>query len=352
MTVDSSYNNGIGGNIPMLLTRKDASRRPWVRTWLSGALSIIVCLLHASGGARAEYPAKPVRLIVPYATGGSSDIVARLLGERLEKELGQPVVIENSGGAGGAVGAQRVQTARPDGYTLLIGAGSELLIRGLLQPTPYETTRDFTPITLIGTGPMVLVGKRDLPAEKLEDLLVLARSQPGKLFYGSAGQGTFMHILGEAFKSKAGLDIGHVPYKGAAPLMTDVLGGHVDLGVASLASALPAIKRAQVHGYAVSSLQRVPFAPDIPALAEVNELAGLELELWIGLFGPRGLSPDIVSRLQSASTRIIGTADFRERLAEQALVARSMTGDEFRSYLERERLKYKEIIEKATISME
>ena len=336
----------------MLLEKSGASYRSWARKWFTGFASTTLCLLFASEFAHADYPDKALKLIVPYATGGSSDIVARLFGERLEKELGRPVVVENVGGAGGALGAQRVQAARPDGYTLLIGAGSELLIRGLLQPTPYEVTKDFTPITLIGTGPMVLVGKRDLPAEKLEDLLALARRQPGKMSYGSAGQGTFMHILGEAFKSKAGLEIGHVPYRGAAPLMTDVLGGHIDLGVASLASALPSIKRGMVRGYAVSSLERVPFAPDIPTLSEVNELSGLELELWIGLFAPRGLSPEIASRLERASTKIINASDFKEKLAEQALVSRSMTGDEFRSYLERERAKYREIIEKGKITLE
>lgn len=319
---------------------------------LAAAFAAVLCLLCAAAPARAEYPERAVRLIVPYPAGGSSDIVGRVFAERLERELGRPVVVENMGGGGGALGAQKVATAPADGYALLVGSGSELLIRGLLQPTPYDVTRDFTPITLIGTGPMVIIGKPGLPAPRLEDLLALARAQPGALSYGSAGQGTFMHVLGEAFKAKAGLQITHVPYRGAAPMMADVMGGHVELGVASLASALSAIERGQVRGYAVTSRERVGFAPAIPALSELPELSGLELELWIGLFAPRGLPAPVAARLEAAAGKVIGADGFKAKLAEQALVARPMTGEAFRDYLVRERDKYRAIIEGSGITLQ
>jgi len=302
--------------------------------------------------AQADYPERPIKLVVPYAAGGSSDIVGRLFAERLEKKLGQPVTIENAGGAGGAVGAQRVVAAAPDGYTLLVGSGSEILIRKLLQPTSYDGLKDLTPVSMLGTGPMVLVGKTSLSAAALPDLFALAKAKPDTLTYGSAGAGTFMHLVGEAVKSRTGAQIRHVAYRGAAPLMTDVIAGHVELGVASLASALPFIKAGQAKAFAISSGGRVEFAPDIPTLAEFSGLGGFELELWIGLFGPASLPPAIAEKLRLAADQILDDPDLKTKLADQAIVVRKLSGSDLAAFLQRENEKYTTIIRDGRIKIE
>ncbi|MCP4562760.1 MAG: tripartite tricarboxylate transporter substrate binding protein [Bosea sp.] len=319
---------------------------------MTAALALLAAIGSGPSPAKAEYPERPIRLVVPYAAGGSSDIVGRLFAERLEKKLGQPVVIENAGGAGGAVGAQRVVAAEADGYTLLIGSGSEILIRKLLQPTPYDGLKDLSSIAMIGTGPMVLVGKPLLSAAALPDVLALAKAKPDTLSYGSAGAGTFMHLVGEAVKSHTSTQIRHVAYRGAAPLMTDVIAGHVELGVASLASALPFIKGGQARAYAISSSSRVAFAPDIPALAEFPGLGGFELDLWIGLFGPAKLPAAIVDRLRTATDQILDDPGLKAKLSDQAIVTRKLSGPDLATFLLDANEKYRTIIRDGAIRIE
>lgn len=303
------------------------------------------------GPALADYPDRPIRLIVPYAAGGSSDIVGRSFAERLEKILGQPLVVENIGGAGGYVGASRAAAAEPNGYTLLIGSGSELLIRNLLQPTPSsDPLKDFTPIALIGAGPMVLVGKPGLAAASLPELFTLVRSKPDGVNYGTAGHGTFMHLVGEAVRFRGKVGINHVPYRGAAPLMTDVIAGHVDIGVASLASALPFIQAGKARAIAVSSAKRTEFAPEIPTLAEQPELANFNLELWIGLFGPAKLPPAIAAKLQAATLSVLDDPEFKSKLASQAIAIRKLSGQEFGAFLKGENEAYRKIISDSQIA--
>lgn len=312
---------------------------------------LLVSLGLAAGPALAEYPERPIRLIVPYAAGGSSDIVGRGFAERLEKILGQPLVVENIGGAGGYAGASRAAAAEPDGYTLLIGSGSELLIRNLLQPTPSaDPLAGFTPISLIGAGPMVLVAKPGLPAASVPELLTLARGKPDALNYGTAGHGTFMHLVGEAVRFRGKVGINHVPYRGAAPLMTDVIAGHVDVGVASLASALPFIQAGKVQALAVSSAARTEFAPQIPALTELPELGNLSLELWIGLFGPAKLPPAVAAKLQAATATALEDPELRRKLAVQAIAVRKLSGQDFAAFLKAENEAYRKIITDSQIT--
>jgi tripartite-type tricarboxylate transporter receptor subunit TctC len=300
--------------------------------------------------AHAEFPDRPVRLVVPYPAGGSSDIVARNFAEYFERVMGQPVVIENVGGAGGYAGAMRVANAEPDGYTLLIGAGSELLIRNLMQQSPLpDPLRPYTPIALIGAGPMVVVGKPDLKADDLKAVISLSKGQSSGLNYGSAGHGTFMHLVGEAVKFRTKANVTHVPYKGAAPVMTDVIAGHVDLGVSSLATALPFIKDGKARAYAVSSPTRTEFAPGIPALSEIPELQNFSLELWIGLFGPAGMSATISAILEAKTLAVLEQPDLMAKLANQSIAIRKLSGRDFRAFLDAENDKYKKIISDADI---
>lgn len=312
---------------------------------------LLIGLGLTAGPALAEYPERPIRLIVPYAAGGSSDIVGRGFAERLEKILGQPLVVENIGGAGGYAGASRAAAAEPDGYTLLIGSGSELLIRNLLQPTPSaDPLAGFTPISLIGAGPMVLVAKPGLPVGTVPELLALARGKPDALNYGTAGHGTFMHLVGEAVRFRGKVGINHVPYRGAAPLMTDVIAGHVDVGVASLASALPFIQAGKVQALAVSSAARTEFAPQIPALTELPELGNLSLELWIGLFGPAKLPPAVATKLQAATATALEDPELRRKLAVQAIAVRKLSGQDFAAFLKAENEAYRKIITDSQIT--
>jgi tripartite-type tricarboxylate transporter receptor subunit TctC len=313
---------------------------------LAPALAVaLIALAFAASGAQAAFPDRPIRLIVPYPAGGSSDIVARSFAEYFERAMGQPIVIENVGGAGGYNGAMRVANAAPDGYTLLIGAGSELLIRNLLQPSPVaDPIRQYTPISLIGAGPMVLVGKPDIKAADLQAVIALSKGAPTGLNYGSAGHGTFMHLVGEAVKFRTNAKATHVPYKGAAPVMTDVIAGHVDLGVSSLATALPFIKDGKARAFAVTSAERTEFAPDIPTLSELPALKGFSLELWIGLFGPAGLPADVVTKLEQAARTVLDEPELKTKLARAAISVRKLSGAEFKAFLDAENQKYKTII--------
>lgn len=309
------------------------------------ALALLLPLAFPQPAASADYPDRVIRLVVPYAAGGSSDIVARSFGEFFQKEVGQSVVIENVPGAGGYTGAQRTARSAPDGYTLLIGAGSELLIRNLLQKEPLaDPLKEFTPITLIGAGPMVVVGKPDLKAATLKEAIALSNSKPGGLNYGSAGYGTFMHLVGEAVKFRTKADIAHVPYRGAAPLMTDVIANQVELGVSSLATALPFIQDGKARAYAVSSPARTEFAPNIPALSETPELKDFSLELWIGLFGPADLPAPIVEKIKAVALKVLDEPQLTEKLANQSIAVRKLSGPAFSAFLADENAKYKKIM--------
>lgn len=301
----------------------------------------------------ADYPSAPITLVVPYAPGGASDIIGRLYAHHLEEILGERIIVENVGGAGGSIGAQRVARANADGYTLLVGAGSEMLIfQHLHNPAPYNTLTDFNPIAMLGVGPMVLLGQQDLPADSLAEVIKLAK--PGgasEMSYGSAGIGTFMHLVGEAINVNANVSIDHVPYKGAGPLLTDLAGGHVDLGVSSLAAALPFIRSGQVKAFGLSSSERSELAPDIQTLGAHPDLEGFELEMWIGLFAPSGTPQEVLAKLRAATEQIASSEKFKERLADQALVPRpELNGEDFLNFLSVQDKKYGEIITKANIT--
>jgi tripartite-type tricarboxylate transporter receptor subunit TctC len=313
-------------------------------------VTALIAALALPQAARAEYPERPITLVVPYAAGGSSDIVGRLFGERLERILGKAAVIENVAGASGSIGAQRVANANPDGYTLFVGSGSELLIFKHLNPkVRYDTLQDFKPIALLGIGPIAVIGKPELQANTIAEVIALAKKDT-ELNYGTAGVGTFMHLVGEAINAHNKTRIKHVAYRGAAPVMQDVIGNHVELGVASLASALPFIKAGQAKAFAVSSPQRTDLAPDIPSLAELPEMAGFHLELWIALFAPAKTPDDIVRKLEAATTQAINDPQFKQKMADQALVVRDIRGTDLTKYLASEDEKYKAIIESASIA--
>jgi tripartite-type tricarboxylate transporter receptor subunit TctC len=313
----------------------------------------LIGVIAMAGSAAAEYPERSIKLIVPYAPGGSSDIVGRLVAQFLQKEIGQSIYVENIGGAGGAIGAQRAAASDPDGYTLYIGANSEMLINKMLQPSlSYDAIRDYTPIALIGTGAIIILGKPTLQANSVQEAIALARSTSGGLNYGTSGHGTIQHLIGEMIKTTLYLNITHVPYRGAGPLMSDIIAGHVDLGIATLASALPFITAGSVKALAVSSAQRTEFAPQIPALSEIPELNSFNLETWYGVFAPVKLPPAIAAKLEEKLLVALDSAELKTKLAGQAISIKKMTAKELRDFVVSESEKYKSIISEAKITIQ
>jgi len=329
-------------------------RTPGLTTRLARqARRLAVGLACAGTAAFAAYPEKPITLIVPFAPGGSSDIIGRSLGQPLSEKLGQPVVIENVAGAGGVLGTQREVRSAPDGYTILLGSGSEILINKLINPSiTYDASRDLTPVVFVGTGPMVLLGKPTLQANNVPELLQLARSKPGALNYGSAGNGTPMHVAGELLKMRAKVSMTHIPYRGAAPALADLLGGQIDLAVSTLSAAQPHIKGGKVKALATTGAQPSELAPGIPAMGTQPGLAGFDLGVWFGLFVPAKTPADVVQKIQSAAQQVLADPAIRKRLAEQGISASGESADSLRKFMTAETEKYRAVVKAANITAE
>ena len=296
-----------------------------------------------------DYPNKPITLQVGYQAGGSVDLVARTISPLLSKRLGQTIVIENSPGAGGTIAAGKVAIAPADGYTLLLGSPSEVGINELTnKKLRYSAVRDFVPIGLVGSQPMVLVSNAKVPAANTADFLKLVAAKPGKYMYASAGIGTPLHLAGEMLKQKAGLHLVHIPYRGAASMTTDLLGGQVEFSVFVLSSALPYIKEGRMKAIGVTSAQRSPAAPDIPSLGEDPKLKGMDMSIWFGLLAPAATPPRIVERLRAELRATCADPDVRRRLQEAGIVL-SPDAD-FAKLLRSEQEKYKAVVDFAHIT--
>lgn len=304
-------------------------------------------------GAMAAYPDKPISLIVPFAPGGSSDNVGRSIAPLLGEKLKQAIVIENVGGAGGVLGTQRAVRAAPDGYTMLVGSGSEILINKVINPAlPYDGLRDLTPLLFIATGPMVLVGKPDLPAANIKELLTLARAKPGALSYASAGNGTPMHVAGELLKMRANIFMTHIPYRGAAPALMDVMSGQVDLCVSTLSAAAPHIRAGKLKVYGLTSDKPSPLAPDLPAIGMTPELAGFDLGVWFGLFMPSKTPADVQQKVQEAAAQVLADSGVRKKLADQGLSATGTSAETLKAFMNAEVEKYQSVVKAAKIKPE
>ena len=270
----------------------------------------------ASGGAIAQdFPARSVRLIVPQSAGGGADILARTVGQKLSEAWGQPVVIDNRPGAAGIIGTEAVAKAAPDGYTLLMGAISTHAINPSLYKTlSYDPVKDFAPVTMVATAPLLVVVHPSLPVNSTQELIALAKAKPGQLFFASAGSGNSAHLAGELFKTMANVDLVHVPYKGATPAETDLIGGQVSVMFSSILSALPHAKAGKMKALAVTSARRSSIAPDLPTVAE-SGVPGYDVNPWYGLFAPAGTPRAIVERINRDVARILAQPDVRQRFA-------------------------------------
>lgn len=286
--------------------------------------------------AKPDYPLKPVRLVVPFPPGGINDVLARVLGQKLTENLGVTVVIDNRPGAGGTIGSNIAAKAVPDGYTLLFGATSTVAVSpSMYSKLPYDPVKDFSPIVQIASVASVLIVNPSLPVQSAKELITLAKAKPGQLNFGSAGAGTSHHLGGELFNTLAGINMVHVPYKGGAPAMTDLIGGQISILFEPLPTALPQIKGRKVRPLAVTTPQRSPVLPDLPTIAAAG-LPGYDLTIWFGVLAPARTSREIVNRLNAEILKVLQSADVRERLAAQGAESIGDNPGQFAAHIEKE----------------
>lgn len=302
-------------------------------------------ILASSQLAQAQaYPVKPVRLIVGVPPGGTTDVVARLVGQNLTEQLGQQVVIENRGGAGGNIGAEIVAKAPPDGYTLFLATiGTMAINPSLYAKMPFDTLRDFAAISQLTSMPQLLVVHPSIPAKNVKELIAYGKANPGKLNFASGGSGTAIHLAGELFKTMAGVEMVHVAYKGSGPAMTDLIGGQVSLMFDQILTALPQTQSGRVRALAVTTAQRSPAAPSIPTLAEAA-LPGYDVTTWHGLLAPAGTPKEIVYRLSIETAKALQNADIRAKFASQGVDPVSSTPDQFAAMMKIEIEKWRKVI--------
>jgi len=301
--------------------------------------------------AAAAYPGKPIRILVGFAPGGATDIVARTVAEKLQAAWGQPVVVENRPGAGSNIAAEQAARAEADGHTLLLGTIANATNMSLYKNLKYDTLRDFAPITQLMSAPSVLVVSPALPVDDLKGLIALAKQRPGTLTYASSGAGGSPHLAGELLELRAGIDMVHVPYKGAAPALADVIGGQVNLGFKTALSALPSMQSGRLKPIAVAANQRLPQIPNVPTMAEAG-FPDFEVSSWNGLLAPARTPPAIVAKLHRELVRILQLPDVRERFATQAAEPVGSSPDEFRAYIRSEIDRWGTVARTANIVLE
>jgi tripartite-type tricarboxylate transporter receptor subunit TctC len=290
-----------------------------------------------------DYPARPVRIIVPFAVGGPADVYARFLGAKLQEALGQPFVIDNRPGAGAVVGTDAVAKAPPDGYTLLVMSNTHTVNETLIPNKPYALMRDFVPIAPINYSDLVMVVNPSVPAKSLQEFTALAKAQPGKLNYASSGPGTPYHMAGELYKSMAGVDIVHVPYKESSGARTGVLGGQVDMMFDAVTTMSEQAKAGKVRPLATSGKARSSVMPDVPTLSEAG-VPGYEAVIWLGVMAPKGTPPAVVSKLNAEIGKIVNRPEVRADWAKQGAVGMTMTPDEFAKYVADDIVKWEKVI--------
>jgi tripartite-type tricarboxylate transporter receptor subunit TctC len=313
-------------------------------------LGLLIPLLSPCAAAQ-EYPVKPIRLVVPFAPGGGTDISGRILAEGLTQSYGQSVVVDNRPGAGSVLGCEIVARAHPDGYTLLLGNISMAFNAALYRKLPYDTLRDFVPISLVTDQPNILVAHPSLPAKSFKDFLALARSQPGKLTYGSAGVGAGTHLAMEMLMMSQKLDLVHVPYKGTGPALTALLGNQISVFFSTFASALPHVKAERLRAFAVTSLKRAPTLPDVPTVAE-NGVPGYEYSTWYGLLAPARTPRAIVDKLNRTTVSVLNAPEYRQRLVSQGMDPIPSTPAHYAAYLRSETEKWTRVVRAANIPLQ
>jgi len=290
------------------------------------------------------YPTKPLRMVVPFPPGGGTDLMGRMIGQKLGEAFGHNVVIDNRGGAGGTIGTENVAKSPPDGYTIGLASVTTLSMNPLLYPKlGFDPVRDLAPVGLFATTPQIVVVHPSLPVRTLKELIAFPRPRPGQLNYGTAGSGTSPHLSTELFRTLAGIDLVHVPYKGSSPAVTDLVGGHVSLMVNNMPTLLPLVKAGKVRALAVASRERSPVAPEVPTAAE-SGFPGYEVDIWYGVVAPAGTAREVIFRLNAELQRAAGAADVRERLGAQGAVPAGGSPEAFGQLIRNELERWRKVV--------
>lgn len=320
-----------------------------IRTMLMAAAGLVLAA-SSPAFAQADYPNRPIRLIIPFPPGGSNDVVGRMIGDQLSKQLGKQVVIDNRAGAGGVIGTELASKEKPDGYTLLVISLAHA-VNPWLYKLPYDPIKAFAPIGVMGSGPNVVVVHPDLPVKSVKELLDLAKSKPGDIQYASAGIGSFQHLGGELFKLEANVDMLHVPFKGGGPAMIDVIGGHTKVMFSSLVQTTPHIKTGKLRAIGVGSKERSKVLPDVPSVAEAG-VPTYEAVNWWGIVAPAGTPQPIIDRLHAALTASQDSAEVEKQFAAEGAVVVKKSPTEFGAFMESEMKKWEQVVKKGNIKAE
>jgi tripartite-type tricarboxylate transporter receptor subunit TctC len=311
----------------------------------------LLCALAFAGGALAQYPAKPVRIVVPYPPGGTVDVVARNLAQQLTVQTGQQFVVDNRAGANGTIGSDFVSKAARDGYTLLVQASIFVINPLFLKTVPYDVQRDFTPVANLGSVPLLVTAHPSVPAANLRDFVALVRANPDRYTFATTGLGSAGHLTEEVIKRDGGLQILIVPYKGAGPALTDIVGGQVSALADPLPSSYPHVKGGRLKALAVTSRARIPFMPDVPTMAE-SGFPDFEMLSWYGLWGPPNMPKEVVDRLAAEAAKAVNSAEMREKLAAQGFIPDGSGPAAFAAYVKDEIAKYAKIVKDANIKVD
>ena len=314
-----------------------------------GALAIMGAL--GAPAVAQDWPTKQVNLIVPFSAGGTTDLFGRLIAQHMHAKFGQPFIVENRAGAGGNLGAAAVAKAPPDGYTFLVGTVSTHAINPFIYSRlPYDTVKDFQPVSLIARLPNILVVHPSLPVNNVQELIAHLKANPDKLSYGSSGAGTSIHLAAELFKIKTGTTMTHVPFRSSGDIMNNLTGGHINLSFDNITLAWPQVKAGRLRALAVSSTERSAIAPDVPTVADT--IPGFEATSWHGVFAPAGTPKPIVDRMAAEMKRILELPEVKEKLSELGAVASPMTPEDFAKFIDGERAKWQDVVKAAGVKMD
>ena len=324
----------------------------WIQPSLLALLAAAALATLSSGSAMAQaWPARPISLIVPFPAGGTTDVLARAVGVELSKSLGQPVLIESKPGAGATLGADFVAKAKPDGYTLLMGAVHHTIATSVYKKLPYDFQKDLLPITTVALVPNVLVVNASMPAKNVGELLALAKASPGKFTFGSAGNGTAHHLIGAQFEAMSGVQLLHVPYKGSGPLVTDLLGGQITMSFDTITPVLPHIRAGKLRALAITTNKRSPALPDVPTLDEAG-LKGFNLGTWFGVMAPVGTPKEIVVRLNTELVKIIRSPDFKKRMDDIGAEPIGNTPEQMGQQIKEDTERFAKLVKEAKVTID
>lgn len=319
---------------------------------IASAVVLGAGLLGGTSALAQAYPTKPVTIIVPFAAGGTTDILARIIGQALTAELGQSVVVDNRAGAGGNIGGQAAAKATPDGHTLFMGTvGTHAINASLYKKMPFDPVKDFAPLTRVANVPNLLVANPAQPYKSVKDLIAYAKANPGKVNFGSSGNGSSIHLSGELFKSLAKVDMQHVPYKGSAPAVTDLLGNQIGIMFDNMPSAIPHVRSGKLVPLAVTTAKRSPELPNVPTIAEAG-VPGYEATSWFGMFAPAGTPAPVLAKLNAAIVKVLAQPDVKKKINEQGAEVYSETPEQFAAFIQAESVKWGKVVKESGASLD